>query len=181
MFHSKKIQTPLGEMLAIKSEKGLCMLEFFDGKSTEKQLKEIENIGDILSKEEDEVLNILEEELNLYFEGALKEFTVPLDFIGTDFQKKVWNELLKIPFGETRSYKEQSIAVGDLLAIRAVANANGKNKIAILVPCHRVIGSDGSLTGYAGGKKRKQFLLELESKQLTLFYHKNFKKRKVCL
>ena len=169
MFHSKKIQTPLGEMLAIKSEKGLCMLEFFDGKSTEKQLKEIENIGDILSKEEDEVLNLLGEELNLYFEGALKEFTVPLDFIGTDFQKKVWNELLKIPFGETRSYKEQSIAVGDLLAIRAVANANGKNKIAILVPCHRVIGSDGSLTGYAGGKKRKQFLLELESKQLTLF------------
>ncbi len=170
MFHSKKIQTPLGEMLAIKSEKGLCMLEFFDGKSTEKQLKEIENIGDILSKEEEEeVLNLLEEELNLYFEGTLKEFTVPLDFIGTDFQKKVWNELLKIPFGETRSYKEQSIAVGDLLAIRAVANANGKNKIAILVPCHRVIGSDGSLTGYAGGKKRKQFLLELESKQLTLF------------
>ncbi len=96
-------------------------------------------------------------------------FTIPLDLIGTDFQKKVWNELIKIPFGETRSYKDQSIAVGDLLAIRAVANANGKNKIAIIVPCHRVIGSDGSLTGYAGGKKRKQFLLELESQQLNLF------------
>lgn len=168
MFRSKKIQTPLGEMLAIKSEKGLCMLEFFDGKSTEKQLKEIENLGEILEKD-DEILNRLETELNNYFKGNLKEFTIPLDLIGTDFQKKVWNELIKIPFGETRSYKDQSIAVGDLLAIRAVANGNGKNKIAIIVPCHRVIGSDGSLTGYAGGKKRKQFLLELESQQLNLF------------
>ncbi|WP_291052127.1 MULTISPECIES: methylated-DNA--[protein]-cysteine S-methyltransferase [unclassified Empedobacter] len=167
-FAQKKIQTPLGEMLAIKSEKGLCMLEFFDGKSTEKQLKEIENLGEILEKDDD-ILNRLENELNDYFKGNLKEFTIPLDLIGTDFQKKVWNELIKIPFGETRSYKEQSIAVGDLLAIRAVANANGKNKIAIVVPCHRVIGSDGSLTGYAGGKKRKQFLLELESQQLNLF------------
>lgn len=169
MFYSKKIQTPLGEMIAIKSQKGLCMLEFFDGKSTEKQLKEIENLGEIILKEEDEVLILLEKEINCYFEGTLKEFTIPLDLIGTDFQKKVWNELIKIPFGETRSYKDQSIAVGDLLAIRAVANANGKNKIAIVVPCHRVIGSDGSLTGYAGGKKRKQFLLELESTQLNLF------------
>ena len=168
MFRSKKIQTPLGEMLAIKSEKGLCMLEFFDGKSTEKQLKEIQNLGEIFEKDDD-ILNRLENELNDYFKGNLKEFTIPLDLIGTDFQKKVWNELIKIPFGETRSYKEQSIAVGDLLAIRAVANANGKNKIAIVVPCHRVIGSDGSLTGYAGGKKRKQFLLELESQQLNLF------------
>ncbi|MFV0188774.1 methylated-DNA--[protein]-cysteine S-methyltransferase [Empedobacter falsenii] len=168
MFRSKKIQTPLGEMLAIKSEKGLCMLEFFDGKSTEKQLKEIENLGEIFEKDDD-ILNRLENELNDYFKGNLKEFTIPLDLIGTDFQKKVWNELIKIPFGETRSYKEQSIAVGDLLAIRAVANANAKNKIAIVVPCHRVIGSDGTLTGYAGGKKRKKFLLELESQQLNLF------------
>ncbi|WP_291062585.1 methylated-DNA--[protein]-cysteine S-methyltransferase, partial [Empedobacter sp. UBA3239] len=166
MFRSKKIQTPLGEMLAIKSEKGICMLEFFDGKSTEKQLKEIENLGEIFEKDDD-ILNRLENELNDYFKGNLKEFTIPLDLIGTDFQKKVWNELIKIPFGETRSYKEQSIAVGDLLAIRAVANANAKNKIAIVVPCHRVIGSDGTLTGYAGGKKRKKFLLELESQQLN--------------
>ncbi len=169
MFYAQKIQTPLDEMIAIKSEKGLCMLEFFDGKSTEKQLKEIEGLGEVVFVENDEVLTKLEAELNLYFAGKLKEFTIPIDFIGTDFQKKVWNELLKIPFGETKSYKDQAIAVGDLLAIRAVANANGKNKIAIVVPCHRVIGSDGSLTGYAGGKKRKQFLLELESKQLNLF------------
>lgn len=169
MFYSKKIDSPLGEMLAIKSDKGLCMLEFLDGKSTEKQLKEIENLGEIISENEDQLFVKLENELKNYFEGNLKEFSIPLDFIGTEFQKKVWSELVKIPFGETKSYKDQAIAVGDLLAIRAVANANGKNKIAIIVPCHRVIGSDGSLTGYAGGKHRKQFLLELESKQLNLF------------
>jgi O-6-methylguanine DNA methyltransferase len=169
MFYTKKIKTPLGEMLAIKSDKGLCMLEFLDGKSTEKQLKEIETLGEIIDQNDDEVLMKLESELNEYFDGNLKEFTIPLDLIGTEFQKKVWNELIQIPFGETKSYKDQAIAVGDLLAIRAVANANGKNKIAIVVPCHRVIGSDGSLTGYAGGKHRKQFLLELESKQFNLF------------
>ena len=113
MFYSKKIQTPLGEMLAIKTEKGLCMLEFFDGKSTEKQVKELESLGDILEKEDD-FFEQLETELNDYFEGNLTQFTIPFDFIGTDFQKKVWNELIKIPFGETKSYKEQAIAVGDL-------------------------------------------------------------------
>ena len=169
MFSSKNITTPIGEMLAIRTEKGLCLLEFLDGKTTEKQLKELGDIDEILEAEDDILLNNLEQELKLYFEGNLKEFKTPIDFIGTDFQKKVWEELVKIPFGETRSYKAQSIAVGDILAIRAVANANGKNKISILVPCHRVIGSDGSLTGFAGGKHRKQFLLELESNQIQLF------------
>lgn len=169
MFSSKNITTPIGEMLAIRTEKGLCLLEFLDGKTTEKQLKELGDIDEIIEAEDDILLNNLEQELKLYFEGNLKEFKTPIDFIGTDFQKKVWEELVKIPFGETRSYKAQSIAVGDILAIRAVANANGKNKISILVPCHRVIGSDGSLTGFAGGKHRKQFLLELESNQIQLF------------
>ena len=169
MFSSKNITTPIGEMLAIRTEKGLCLLEFLDGKTTEKQLKELGDIDEIIEAEDDILLNNLEQELKLYFEGNLKEFKTPIDFIGTDFQKKVWEELVKIPFGETRSYKAQSIAVGDILAIRAVANANGKNKISILVPCHRVIGSDGSLTGFAGGKHRKQFLLELESNHLQLF------------
>lgn len=169
MFSSKNITTPIGEMLAIRTEKGLCLLEFLDGKTTEKQLKELGDIDEIIETEDDILLNNLEQELKLYFEGNLKEFKTPIDFIGTDFQKKVWEELVKIPFGETRSYKAQSIAVGDILAIRAVANANGKNKISILVPCHRVIGSDGSLTGFAGGKHRKQFLLELESNQIQLF------------
>lgn len=171
MFYSKIIPTLLGEMIAVRTSKGVCMLNFLDGKTTTNQLKELEIKGEILSVNDDEILSLLQKELDLYFNKNLKEFSIPIDLIGTDFQQKVWNELLKIPFGQTKSYKEQAIAVGDLLAIRAVANANGKNKISIIVPCHRVIGSDGSLTGFAGGKNRKQFLLDLESelKQLNLF------------
>jgi O-6-methylguanine DNA methyltransferase len=103
-------------------------------------------------------------ELDAYFKGALKKFTVPLDLQGSDFQKKVWMELLTIPYGETRSYEQQTTRLGDLKAIRAVASANGKNRIAIVVPCHRVIGKNGSLTGYAGGLDKKLWLLDFESK-----------------
>lgn len=110
-------------------------------------------------------------ELEEYFNGIRKEFTFKLNPKGTDFQKKVWQELLKIPFGKTTSYLELSKKLGDVKAIRAVASANGKNPLWIVVPCHRVIGSDGSLTGYAGGLWRKQWLLEHEKgeKQQTLF------------
>ncbi len=99
-----------------------------------------------------------------YFNGTRKEFELNLQPDGTEFQKKVWNELLKIPFGETKSYLWQSKMVGDTLAIRAVASANGQNKISIIIPCHRVIGSNGSLTGYAGGLWRKKWLLLHERK-----------------
>lgn len=110
-------------------------------------------------------------ELEEYFSGNRKEFTFKLNPTGTDFQKKVWQELLKIPFGKTTSYLDLSKKLGDVKAIRAVASANGKNPLWIVVPCHRVIGSDGSLTGYAGGLWRKQWLLEHEKgeKQQTLF------------
>lgn len=111
------------------------------------------------------------QELNEYFDGNRHEFTFKLNPKGTDFQHKVWQELLKIPFGKTISYLELSKKLGDVKAIRAVASANGKNPLWIVVPCHRVIGSDGSLTGYAGGLWRKQWLLEHEKgeKQQTLF------------
>ena len=110
-------------------------------------------------------------QLNEYFEGKRQQFTLKLNPDGTDFQKKVWNKLEDIPHGKTTSYLELSKQLGDVKAIRAVANANGKNPIWIVIPCHRVIGSDGSLTGYAGGLHRKQWLLEHESpyKQQTLF------------
>ncbi|MDK2770851.1 methylated-DNA--[protein]-cysteine S-methyltransferase [Flavobacterium haoranii] len=110
-------------------------------------------------------------ELEEYFNGIRKEFTFKLNPKGTDFQKKVWQELLKIPYGKTTSYLDLSKKLGDVKAIRAVASANGKNPLWIVVPCHRVIGSDGSLTGYAGGLWRKQWLLEHEKgeKQQTLF------------
>lgn len=101
-------------------------------------------------------------QLNLYFQGKLKEFDLPLDLVGTEFQQQVWNVLLQIPYGATSSYAKQAQILGNPTAVRAVANANGMNKISIIVPCHRVIGSDGSLTGYGGGLWRKKELLELE-------------------
>jgi len=102
-------------------------------------------------------------QLNEYFDGIRTTFDLKLNPQGTDFQKRVWKELLNVPHGKTRSYLEQSKKLGDVKAIRAVASANGKNPIWIIIPCHRIIGSDGSLTGYAGGLWRKKWLLEHES------------------
>ena len=111
------------------------------------------------------------QQLDEYFLGNRKEFELSLSPSGTEFQGKVWTELLKVPFGKTRSYLEQSKKLGDVKAIRAVASANGKNPISIIIPCHRIVGSDGSLTGYAGGVWRKKWLLEHENgnKQQSLF------------
>lgn len=105
-------------------------------------------------------------ELDEYFDRKRTEFTLPLALTGTGFQKKVWNELLAVPYGETISYKEQAFRVGEPSALRAVASANGMNAISVFVPCHRVIGSDNSLTGYGGGLKAKRYLLDLEQKTL---------------
>ncbi|WP_047417990.1 methylated-DNA--[protein]-cysteine S-methyltransferase [Cellulophaga sp. Hel_I_12] len=118
-----------------------------------------------------EVLEDAVYQLREYFEGTRQEFNLALNPEGTDFQKRVWNAIAEIPFGTTVSYLELSRKLGDPKAIRAVASANGRNPIWIVVPCHRVIGSDGSLTGYAGGLQRKQWLLEHESpyKQASLF------------
>jgi methylated-DNA-[protein]-cysteine S-methyltransferase len=125
-------------------------------------------------KETDIIPETLEDcvrQLNEYFEGDRKQFDLNLNPEGTEFQKKVWDELQTVPHGKTMSYMELSKQLGDIKAIRAVANANSKNPLWIVVPCHRVIGSDGSLTGYAGGLHRKQWLLEHESpyKQQSLF------------
>jgi methylated-DNA-[protein]-cysteine S-methyltransferase len=114
------------------------------------------------------------QQLNEYFAGTRKQFDLKLNPSGTDFQKRVWNELLNVSHGKTRSYLEQSKKLGDAKAIRAVASANGKNPIWIIIPCHRIIGSDGSLTGYASGLWRKKWLLEHESPspQQSLFSRK---------
>ena len=111
-------------------------------------------------------------ELDEYFEGTRTAFDVPLNPSGSEFQKKVWTELLKIPYGKTITYQSQALSLGDVKAIRAVARANGQNPIAIIIPCHRVIGSDGSLTGYAGGLSNKELLLQHEgaiAPQLRIF------------
>ena len=124
-----------------------------------------------LSKDIPEELENCVKQLNEYFEENRKEFNFKLNPIGTEFQKRVWKALLQIPYGKTVSYLGLSKKIGDVKAIRAVANANGKNPLWIAVPCHRVIGSDGSLTGYAGGLHRKKWLLDHENpvKQQSLF------------
>jgi len=114
------------------------------------------------------VLLEAERQLQDYFAGKRKTFSLKLDFTGTEFQKKVWAALLTIPFGETRSYAQIAEQIGNPNAVRAVGAANGKNPISIIAPCHRVIGSNGKLTGFAGGMEAKAFLLKLEAKELTL-------------
>ena len=159
----KRIETPLGTMIACADENGISMLEFSERKSLNKELEEISKYfkANIIQGENPH-FKTLEKELNDYFEGKIQEFTVPLSPVGTDFQKKVWEVLRTIPYGTTLSYQQQADILGNPKAVRAVANANGLNKISIIIPCHRVIGSNGTLTGYGGGIWRKQKLLELE-------------------
>lgn len=157
------IETPLGEMIACATNKGICLLEFNNRKNIEGQFQKTEKELNSIIVEEDNIhFDLLKKELAAYFRRELNQFTVPLDLIGTEFQKKVWQALLTIPYGKTVSYLQQSEAMGNPLSIRAVANANGMNKIAIIVPCHRVIGSNGKLTGYAGGLEKKRWLLNME-------------------
>jgi len=152
------------------TNKGICLLEFNNEQRIAKHLDQFNKREEVvLINATSDLITQAEEQLKKYFNGELKTFDLQLDMVGTDFQLRVWKELLKVPYGVTRSYKEQAIAVGDLKAIRAVATANGENKISIIIPCHRIIGSDGSLTGYGGGIWRKQKLLELETNQTTLF------------
>lgn len=159
----KIISTPLGKMMACGCLQGICLLEFLDGKGLEKELNQISKILQAeIENGTNEHINLLEKELTEYFKGNLLEFSTPLFSIGTDFQKSVWEVLQNIPYGTTISYQQQANLLQNPKAIRAVASANGQNKIAILIPCHRVIGSNGNLTGYAGGLWRKQKLLELE-------------------
>lgn len=152
------IKSPLGFTKIVGDEDGISSITILNSE---------EKITDIIP----EVLDDCVIQLNEYFEGSRKQFDLKLNPEGTDFQKKVWKELEQIPFGKTISYLELSKQLGDVKAIRAVANANSKNPLWIVVPCHRVIGSDGSLTGYVGGLHRKQWLLEHENpyKQQSLF------------
>jgi methylated-DNA-[protein]-cysteine S-methyltransferase len=163
IVHQKTIQTPLGEMFACAVGEGICLLEFTDRKNVEKQFRSLSKAlnAEIIEKDHPHFKQ-LEKELKEYFKGKREKFEVPLFTTGTEFQEKVWNLLQEIPMGEIRTYKQQSEFLGNPKAIRAVGTANGINKIAILIPCHRVIGSSGELVGYAGGIWRKQKLLELE-------------------
>lgn len=158
-----RIETPLGPMLAGATEAGVCLLEFVDRRMIETQLNRLKRIFRVpILPGASSFFALLDAQLQSYFAGELREFTVPLDLKGTPFQQRVWSILRTIPYGATRSYADQARLLGDPAAIRAVARANGDNRIGIIVPCHRVVGSDGSLTGYGGGLWRKRWLLDLE-------------------
>lgn len=162
-LYKKRINTPIGEMLAIATDEAICMLDFVDSKNWLKDQEILVKHYEATQVDEDSLLlSELEKQLKEYFAKERKEFSLPLALVGTSFQEEVWKVLQTIPYGEVRSYKEQATAVGNPKGVRAVANANGKNRISIVIPCHRVIGSDGTLTGYASGIERKQFLLDLE-------------------
>jgi len=151
-------KTPIGTAKIVGDENGISAVTVIDD--------DLET-----SIEIPKILQDCVQQLTEYFNGSRSKFDLKLNPQGTDFQKKVWKELLNVPFGKTRTYLEQTKQLGDVKAIRAVASANGKNPIWIIIPCHRIIGSDGSLTGYAGGIWRKKWLLEHEntSKQQSLF------------
>jgi AraC family transcriptional regulator, regulatory protein of adaptative response / methylated-DNA-[protein]-cysteine methyltransferase len=159
----KRMETPLGTMYACATEEGICLLEFSDRKMLETEFITLaKTLNATIVQGENKHFALLEQQLSEYFEGKRKQFSIKLCTPGSAFQQSVWNELQNIPYGSTRSYKEQAIALGKPECVRAVANANGMNRISILIPCHRVIGSDGHLTGYGGGLWRKKFLLDLE-------------------
>ncbi len=161
-WYSKKIDSPVGALKLVASDAGLAAILWPDEDPARVRLgKPIEN-------DTHPVLLEAEHQLREYFEGRRKAFDLKLDFNGTEFQRKVWAALLTIPYGETRSYAQIARQIGKPEAVRAVGAANGKNPISIVAPCHRVIGSTGKLTGFAGGLETKAFLLALEGPQPQL-------------
>ncbi len=151
-------QSPIGKLTLVSDGQALTHLDFETTKTPAPKAP----------RGLDKVLTLACKELDAYFAGKLKRFTVPVRPDGTAFQQRCWAALQKIPYGATRSYGQQAIIIGNPNAMRAVGLANGKNPIAVIIPCHRVIGANGALTGFGGGLPRKQFLLELEQGQRRL-------------
>ncbi len=163
----QSIDSPLGPLVAVAAPEGVCMLEFGEPDRLEAQMTTVRRLfrTDTVAGENAH-LQTLRDELRSYFAGALTRFSVPVVTPGTSFQQRVWSELLRIPYGETRSYEDVARAVGAVSAPRAVGRANGSNRIAIVVPCHRVVNKDGKLGGYGGQLWRKEALLRIERPSL---------------
>jgi AraC family transcriptional regulator of adaptative response/methylated-DNA-[protein]-cysteine methyltransferase len=160
-----RIATPLGPMLTIATEEGICLLEFTDRRMLETEMKQLQTIYKTsILPGKSKYFELVEKQIAEFFDGTRKYFELPLVTPGTPFQQSVWKVLQEIPYGTTRSYKQQAIAIGNPHAVRAVAKANGYNRLCIIIPCHRVIGDDGHLTGYGGGIWRKKWLLDHEAK-----------------
>lgn len=163
-----RFTTPLGPMFACAIEQGICLLDFTDRKMLETEFKDLcQRLNGVILPGENRHLDQVRSELSEYFEGKRRQFTVALHTPGTDFQQSVWRILQEIPYGETRSYRQQAVALDNPSGVRAVASANGHNRVSIIIPCHRVIGSDGQLTGYGGGLYRKKWLLDFERRSIN--------------
>jgi methylated-DNA-[protein]-cysteine S-methyltransferase len=156
-YSYKTMNSPVGRLKLVATDRGLAAILW------EKDDPKRVRLGPLEEDKNHPVLIETERQLNDYFTGKLKEFSLKFDFAGTDFQRKVWQALAAIPFGETRTYRDIARQIGRPKAVRAVGAANGRNPISIIVPCHRVIGSNGKLTGFAGGLETKAFLLKTES------------------
>lgn len=158
-----RFSTRLGAMFACATDEGLCLLEFTDRRMLEWEFKDLQKrLNAVILPGENKILDQTQKEILEYLDGKRKSFTLPLLSPGTEFQKKAWDLLLKIPYGETRSYLQQGERMNNPSAVRAIAQANGFNKISFIIPCHRVIGNDGDLKGYGGGLGRKKWILEME-------------------
>jgi len=162
----ERFDTPLGPMFAGATQHGLCLLEFTDRRMLESEIADLQRrCKTTMSYGQNAHTRQAREELAEYFRGRRRDFDVALDTPGTDFQQQVWQSLRGIPVGQTASYAEQAGLIGRPSAVRAVARANGANRVAIVIPCHRVIGRDGALVGYGGGLERKRWLLDHEERK----------------
>ena len=165
-IHIQYYQSPVGEMVLGSYENSLCLANWRYGNHKERVEKRVSKaLKAEYVEETNPVIEETKKQLGEYFSGRRETFDIPLFMAGTAFQKSVWNALLQIPYGATASYQEQAKSIGKEKAVRAVASANGANAISVLIPCHRIIGSNGTLTGYAGGLETKQALLELEKRK----------------
>lgn len=158
------LETLLGPMIAVADDAALYLLEFMTRKGLERELMRLQRAGFVVVQGETAILKSIRLEVEAYFAGSLKVFQTPYRVFGSPFQQQVWEALCQIPYGQTISYAQQAAFLENPSAYRAVANANGANQLAIVIPCHRVIASDGGLGGYGGGLKIKQWLLEHEKR-----------------
>ena len=166
---SCELSTPLGMMIVIADKKSMYFLDFIDSKTFGRHVNHVKCITKTqISSGTSPVIESIKSELMLYFEGALKEFNTPIITLGSDFQKRAWLSLMDIPYGETRSYLQQANALNNPRAYRAVANANGANHFAIVIPCHRIINANGKLGGYGSGTSRKKWLIDHEYRNLQV-------------
>ena len=165
MIKTTTIETPLGEMTAAATKEGVCLLAFTGKHSLNTEFDDLAWLFNTTVKAgTNRHLRALKKQLKEYFKGKRKEFSISVVTPGTEFQQTVWNSLMKIPYGTTISYLRQAKLINNPGAVRAVANADGANRIVIIIPCHRVIGSDGDLTGYGGGIEKKKWLIDHEKK-----------------